>query len=234
MYVLNAGTPNNVSGFFLDFSGRLHSIPGATRPLSADQVTPAQVELTRDARALIVTEKDTNSIDTFRVSAFGRLDAPIVQASAGTTPFGFEFTHRGDHLIVSEAGSGSMSSYAVSRRSGVSLISGPVSNTQAAPCWVVVTNDDRFTYVANAGSESISSYRIDRSGAIELLDARAGEVGEGSAPIDMALDATGRHLFDLDRGNASIVSFTVLRDGSLEPLDVIDGLSPFASGMAAY
>jgi 6-phosphogluconolactonase (cycloisomerase 2 family) len=232
-YVLNAGTPANVTGFFLSPRGKFQPIAGATRGLSGDAVGPAQVELTPDARALVVTEKATSLIDTFRVSVFGRLDAPTVQASAGTTPFGFEFTRSGD-LIVSEAATASMSSYDVSPRSGVDLISGPIPDRQAAPCWVAISHDDRFAYTANAGSASISSYTVDRSGAIALLSARAGELATGAKPLDMALDTRGKYLYALDRGNAAIASFTVQHDGSLDPLDAVDGLSSFTTGLAAY
>jgi 6-phosphogluconolactonase len=114
------------------------------------------------------------------------------------------------------------------------LISGPISDTQAAPCWVVVGRDDRHAYVANAGSASISSYAIARSGEIALENARAGELGEGGRPLDMALDAAGRYLYALDRGNLSVASFEVARDGSLEPLFAAGELTAFASGLAAY
>jgi 6-phosphogluconolactonase (cycloisomerase 2 family) len=232
-YVLNAGTPANVTGFFLSPRGMFQPIAGGTRGLSGDAVGPAQVELTPDARALVVTEKATSLIDTFRVSVFGRLDAPIAQASAGTTPFGFEFTRSGD-LIVSEAATASMSSYDVSPRSGVNLISGPIPDTQAAPCWVAISHDDRFAYTANAGSASISSYTVDGSGAIALLFARAGELATGAKPLDMALDTHGKYLYALDRGNTAIASFTVQHDGSLDPLDAVDGLTSFTTGLAAY
>jgi 6-phosphogluconolactonase (cycloisomerase 2 family) len=135
---------------------------------------------------------------------------------------------------VSEAATASMSSYDVSPRHGVALISGPIPDTQAAPCWVAVSHDDRFAYTANAGSASISSYSVDGSGAIALLDARAGELASGAKPLDMALDARGSYLYALDRGNAAIASFTVEHGGSLEPLDAVDGLPAFATGVAAY
>jgi 6-phosphogluconolactonase len=233
VYVLNAGAPANVTGFSVGLRGMLEPIHGATRPLSADIVGPAQVELTPDARALVVTEKATSLIDTFRVTAFGRIDAPVVQASAGKTPFGFEFTHDGD-LIVSEAATASMSSYEVRPRTGVSAISSVVPDTQAAPCWVAISHDDRYAYTANAGSASISSYTISRAGAIALKNARAGELAEGSKPLDMALEAGGEYLYALDANHAAIASFTLERDGSLEPLDVIEGLPKTIAGAAAY
>jgi 6-phosphogluconolactonase (cycloisomerase 2 family) len=232
VYVVHAGGTNNVAGFALDRRGRLYSLRGSNRPLSANSVGPAQVALSPDARELVVTEKSTSKIDVFRVGAFGGLESAIVGAAAGTTPFGFEFTSHGD-IVVSEAATTSASSYAVTR-DGIELLSGPISDTQAAPCWVVVSRDDRHAYVANAGSASISSYAVGRSGEIALENARAGVLDEGARPLDMALDARGHYLYVLDRGNLEVASFAVARDGSLEPLEVAGELTAFATGLAAY
>jgi 6-phosphogluconolactonase len=49
-----------------------------------------------------VTEKATNLIDTYFVDQNGVASAPLVNASAGETPFGFAFS-RDRHLIISEA-----------------------------------------------------------------------------------------------------------------------------------
>src|SRR5262249_13306259 len=154
VYVVHAGGTNNVAGFALDGRGRLRALADANQPLSADSVGPAQVALSPDARELVVTEKGTSKIDLFRVGAFGRLDAVIATDAARRTPFGFDFTSRGD-IVVSEAATTSASSYRVNRQ-GIALITGPLSDTQAAPCWVAVGRDDRHAYVANAGSASVS------------------------------------------------------------------------------
>ena len=63
---------------------------------------------------LVVTEKDTNLIDTYEVDPdTGLASGPNPQASAGATPFGFAFDKRG-HLIVSEAFGGAADQSAVS------------------------------------------------------------------------------------------------------------------------
>ena len=51
VYVLNGGTPNNVSGFHLSDAGELTPIANSTRPLSGDAVSPAQVGFSRTARS---------------------------------------------------------------------------------------------------------------------------------------------------------------------------------------
>jgi 6-phosphogluconolactonase (cycloisomerase 2 family) len=230
VYVVNA-TGNNVSGFYLSGRGKLEPISGATRPLSAANAGPGQVELSEDGRKLVVTEKTTSVIDVFDVSAFGRLSAPSVVTSAGKTPFGFEFTQRGD-LVVSEA-SGSLSSYDFSRHDGLDVISAAVSDTQAAPCWVAISADDRFAYTANANSASISSYAIARGGQLQLTAARAGELTGSGAPLDLAIGRGGRMLFVLDRGNTSITGFSIESDGTLARSASASGLPAFTTGLVA-
>jgi 6-phosphogluconolactonase len=233
VYVVHAGGVNDVVGFYLDARGRLHRLFGATRPLSADSVGPAQIELTPDARQLVVTEKATSKLDVFEVSAFGRLGPAAVVSSAGKTPFGFEFTQRGT-LIVSEAASASLSSYGLSRRDGLDVISAAVPDTQAAPCWVAISNDDHYAFTANAGSASISSYQVTPAGQITLKQARAAEVGTGGTPLDLAFDRRGDYLYVLDRGHTRVAAFSLAADGTLSPLMAAGMLPPFSTGLAAY
>jgi 6-phosphogluconolactonase len=233
VYVLNAGGSNNVAGFSLDRRGKLTPISGGTRALSGENPGPAQVELSPDGQLLVVAEKTANKLEVFRVNAFGRLDAAQVNSSAGMTPFGFEFTRRGT-LIVSEAASASLSSYAFGQHGELEVLSGAVPDTQMAPCWVAISGDDRYAFTANAGSASISSYAIARGGQIQLTNARAGELGEGGRPLDLALGQGGRTLYALDRGHGAVVPFTLERAGALQPLTAASGLTPFASGLAAY
>jgi 6-phosphogluconolactonase len=231
VYVVHAGS-SDVTGFHLDERGRLDAIAGSHRALSRDNAGPAQLELTRDARTLVVTEKTSNVISSFAVDAYGKLSPARANASAGVTPFGFELTSR-DLLVVSEAASGSMSSYR-SGPEGLSVVSAAVSDTQKAPCWVAITPDDRVAFTANAGSASISSYTISSSGSLCLQDARAGELGEGGTPLDLALARGGSYLFALDRGHARIASFALAGDGALQPIGTSAGELPaFTTGLVA-
>jgi len=187
LYVLNAGGSGNITGFRISRSGDLTPIPGSTQPLSGAGVGPAQVEFNPWGNVLVVTEKGTNLINTYPVGSDGVAGPPITQPSAGDTPFGFEFDKRG-HLIVSDAfgggpNAGAMSSYNVSG-SGVSLITGPVANTQTAPCWVVVTKNGKFTYTSNTGTNNISGYKIGHNGSITLFNDGGNTASTGAGPID--------------------------------------------------
>src|SRR5918994_1288450 len=56
-YVLNAGVPNNVSGFAVDANGNLTPTPASVRPLSAASTAPAQVGFSDDGATVVVSER---------------------------------------------------------------------------------------------------------------------------------------------------------------------------------
>lgn len=237
LYVLNAGPPANITGFTIALHG-LSMIDDSTRPLSGAMVGPAEVQFSPYGHLLVVTEKMTNKIDTYTVGNDGRADGPMVQDSAGITPFGFAFDRRGQ-LIVSEAFGGmpnqsAASSYHASADGSISVISPSVPTHQTAACWVVITDNGQYAYTSNTGSGSISGYRVAHDGSLSLLDddGITGFTGEGSAPIDMGLSAGSRYLYVLASGLHNIDAFRVNPDGSLSTVDDAGNLPPSAAGLA--
>lgn len=239
VYVLNAQGAGNVTGF-RNVKGELQAIPGAVQGLSTTSgANPAQVGFSTDGDALVVTEKGTNKLTTYRVNQHGLISAPLVTASAGQTPFGFAFDRR-DHLIVSEAFGGAADASALSSYrfqdwapAKPIVMSASVRTTQTAACWVAVTPNGKYAYTTNAGSGSISSYRIGRDGQIALTAAVAGNVGAGSTPIDVSVSASGHQLYVLNAGTSSIGSYTVGHDGGLTGYGLVGGLPKGTAGLAA-
>ena len=238
LYVLNEGGAPNITGFTVSDKGELTPLAGSARPLAGGSVAdPAEVRFSPDGTLLVVTEKDTNIIDTYTVGADGLASGPVANPSNGVTPFGFEFDKRG-HLVVSEAFGGApnasaVSSYAASPGGALSVVSGSVPNFQTASCWVVITNSGRYAYVSNTGSGTVSSYRIGDDGALALLEAVAADTGAGSAPIDMALNNSSHYLYVLAAGLQAVAAFRVESDGGLTPIEVEGGLPFGAQGIAA-
>ncbi|MBC8728054.1 lactonase family protein [Paraburkholderia sp. UCT2] len=230
-YVLNAGGTPNINGFIVDALGkRLVPLPGSQRPLAGgNSAQPAQVKFAPEGNELLVTEKGTQLIDTYYVGFTGYASkTPTPHASNGVTPFGFSITTRG-YAIVSEAGSGSVSSYEVEDSKHLTSISAAIPLGQSAPCWLVTTGDGRFAYTANAGSDSISSLRITADGTVRLLNPTAGTL---SAPLDMALSGHSKFLY-VREGNGAVGGFRVMPDGTLEPVGSVTGVPPGAQGIAA-
>ena len=239
VYVLNNGdatTPANITGFRI-WHGQLFSLPGSSRPLSADAPGPAQIEFSPDGRQLVVTEKATNRILTYRVGFFGYASGPRIQLSAGQTPFGFAFANR-RHLIVSEAFGGApdasvLSSYELGFDGTVTPISPNVATTETAACWVVVTENGRYAYTTNTGSASVSGYAVGNDGSLSLLDADGKTANTGAGPIDAALSQGSRFLYVLASGAHQIDRFRVNGDGSLSALGAVGGLPASSVGLAA-
>jgi 6-phosphogluconolactonase (cycloisomerase 2 family) len=190
LYVLNRGS-DNINGFHVSDDGKLTYIEGSTQPLSSQAVDAPQVSITPDGAWVLVTEKATNIVGTFKIKADGSIAAGKFNSSAGPTPFGFDFA-RG-FMIVSNAaggaaGAGSATSNVIENDGSVKAVNGAVANQQGAPCWVATTKYGRFAFVSNTGSNSVSSYYVASWGAIFLIDAAAGTTDMSPADIVVAPD----------------------------------------------
>jgi DNA-binding beta-propeller fold protein YncE len=235
-YVLNQGsatTAPNVTGFVID-PVRNRLVPlGVQSPLAGGNLAnPAEVHFSASGDVLIVTEKGTNLIDTYRVGYRGELSQPASIASSGSTPFGFSVT-RDDVLVVSDAASGAATSYAIGRTGALAPISGPVSNGgEAAPCWLVTTRDGHYAYEANAGSSTISSFAVSSGGTLTLINDAAAAVGGGL--LDLAFDRDGRFLYIRD-GSGTVAAYRTHADGSLTAVGTLPSgsLPTGAQGIAA-
>jgi|SRR5690242_9445116 len=230
-FVLNGGGTANVQGFQLTAAGSLIPLPGALAALSG--AAPAQVSFNDRGTALVVTGKDSNTLETFQLDG-DRIGGHTVTASAGATPFGFAFAHR-DRVIVSEAfggapGQSAVSSYQLDRDGKLALITASLGTTQTAACWVVVTRDGRLAFAANTGSSSISSYAIGEEGQLVLLQATAGQTPPGTAAIDLALSGNGRFLYALASGTLNAFGVS---GGVLTPVSTLFGLPASSVGLAA-
>jgi 6-phosphogluconolactonase (cycloisomerase 2 family) len=234
LYVLNAGNSGNISGFRIEPDGSLSPLAGSTQPLSNGGAGaapgPAQIAFSSDGSALVVTEKASNRIVTYEV-VDGLAEPPVAHPSAGVTPFGFAFD-RQNHAIVSEAASGSVSSYEI-ESDDFNVISPAVVNGQAAACWIAISKNGTFAYTTNAASGSISSYQIGEDGSLTLLNATAGLTGAGSSPVDMALSNNGQVLYALAGGAHTIHLFHISADGSLAPAGTVS-VPTGVVGLAAH
>lgn len=113
------------------------------------------------------------------------------------------------------------------------LITGSLTNGQAASCWAIATSDGRYAYTMNTGSGTISSYAISSEGFLGLLDPTAAVTGSGSAPTDPALSGDSKFLYVRDPGLNAVDGFRVEADGSLTPVGTTPGVPTGGQGLAA-
>jgi len=227
LYVLNAGTSPNITGFSFGHRGHLIPLNDSTRFLESGGF--AQVGFDPQGEKLVVTDKPGNRILVFSVTRDGTPSmTPAISPSNGLTPFAFVFDQRG-HLLVSEAGGGAVTSYKILDSGTLQVISPSVANGQTATCWIVATGRNVFT--ANPGSKTISAYTLRiGSGKIALRNAAA---GAANTPLDSGITGDGRFLYALDPGNGNVHIWKIKNDGSLTDRgEVTGGLAVFAQGLA--
>ncbi len=233
LYVLNAGgavsadDEDSIAGFAVRH-GLLRPLAGSVKPLSARTTGPAQIAFSPSGEALVVTEKNTNTITAFALDEGLPIDSAF-EPSVGKTPFGFEFSPDG-FLIVSEAargaaGAGTVSSYSFDDEDGtLDVISGSVPSKQSAPCWIAVTENGAYAYTTNTASNSVTGYKIDRKGKLTRLNNDGVTAKSGNAPTDMTYIGNSV-LFVMNRNDGSVGSYVIGRGGDLSAIEVVGGLN---------
>ena len=213
VYVLNALNGGDVQGFKV-IGTLLAPLPGSRRALGLDPTetpqftsTPGQVAFTPDGSQLVVTTKNNgNDIDVFGVGPVGWLSAhPTVNSEPGTVPFAITFDQSG-HLVIAEAGTNALATFALSRNGTASLLNA-AGTGQAATCWV--TPAGAYLFADNAGSADVSGFTSSAQGALTLL----GQTATDPGTVDAA--AAAGFLYVQTGGNGIVDEFAVGTGGSL-------------------
>jgi 6-phosphogluconolactonase (cycloisomerase 2 family) len=211
VYVLNAGGSGSVSGFYI-FGRYVVPIPGSNR-----------------SELLVATKGASNSIDVFQVGPFAYLSTtPTVNADDTNVPFAFATTPSGQ-LVVAEAAHSTLHTFAFGADGTLTSLSAPVSDGQAAFCWV--TAAEGFYYVANFGSNNLSSYTVTADGTPSLVAGVAATTDAG--PIDETVSANGKYLYTEAANAGAVDEFQINSDGSLSPIGSVPGLGAGIEGIAA-
>lgn len=237
LYVLNAGS-DSIAGFRIGRHGKLSPLSNSVRSLSGVGTSPAQISFTPWGDTLVVTEKATQTITTFKVDGDGLPGPALANPSVGATPFGFAFDRFG-HLLVTEAAGGapdasSVSSYNLEEDGSLAVLDPSVPTTESAACWLATSHSGRLAFTTNTGSSSISALKVNHAGELTLLDPDgvAASTGAGSSPIDLALARNGRLMYALSASTGEISVFFVSGSSKLRPLQGSSGLPTSATGMA--
>lgn len=239
-------TGGNITGFHISNDGRLKQIRGSTLPLSAtEDVSPAKIQFSPDGNFVVVTEKNKNAIDVYKINSDGLAEGPIVYNSVGKTPFGFSFDHRG-RLLVAETFDGvpnasTVSLYGLNENGGIRILDPSVSSLQTGGGRTVVTKDGKLAFVSNTKSNTITAFEILDDGIKLIHDSGiAAETGINSLPTDLALSQDSHFLYVLNAGRGTIGVYLVEVNGDLRPLIDSSGLSGYLpayagiQGLAAY
>lgn len=233
--VLNTGQPG-LASFRVHAEG-IERVEGGDQTLDPSDADPAQVAFSPDGSMVVITQRGTDSIVTYEVTADGTFGTSSEIASEGPTPYGFAFTSGGT-LVVTEAfgaekGAAAASSYAIDDGSLVTRTSS-VGNGRSEICWAVITPDDRFAFTTNFADGAVSRYAIASDGSLSLEDATAGISVDGMSGLrDEALSGDGRFLYAIDADSGRIYGWSVDAEGSLEPVGSWQELPATVAGLTA-
>jgi 6-phosphogluconolactonase len=233
--VLNTGEPD-LASFRLDAEG-IEAVGGGDQALEAGDADPAQVAFSPGGSMVVITQRGTDSIVTYEVTAEGTFGASSEVASEGPTPYGFAFTSGGT-LVVTEAfgaqkGAAAASSYALVEGSLVAR-SSSMGNGRSEICWAVITPDDRFAFTTNFADGAVSRFAIGSDGSLSLEDATAGISEDGMPGLrDEDITSDGRFLYAIDADGGRMWGWSVDAEGALEPVGTWDELPETVAGLAA-
>jgi 6-phosphogluconolactonase len=202
LYVLNQ-LSGNITGFHFAHNGVLTPIAGSTQSLATPGPSgvAAQIGFDASGRTLTVTERGTNLIDTFVLNNWVPGPA-IMHPSAAPVPFGFAYDALGQ-LVVSDALSqktGAASSYVQTAGGGLAPVTASLNTSGGAPCWVVITPDNRYAFITNTTTKTIARYGIAANGALTFLGLTPTlntPPGPFQFPTDEGITKDGKYLYVL-------------------------------------
>jgi 6-phosphogluconolactonase len=230
VYVLNTGGSSSVVGFRVSDDGKLHPIPHSLSFLSTNTSGAASLAFSPNGQFLLVTERETNSIDVFSVQRNGTLSPIVTNPSAGPGVFALSFAPNGAALAVETGPAGgqnasAISSYSVASNGTLTPISTSVPTLGAATCWNAVTPNGRWVYTSNAGTSTISGFTIGSNGALTALPGTVvGTNPSGATNLDIAITSDGKFLYSLDGEIGKISIFGIQSDGTLTNLGTTGAL----------
>jgi 6-phosphogluconolactonase len=211
--VLNAGGTANVAGFRASPAG-LTPIAGGSQPLSATASSPEDVAISPGDQRVVVTEKVSDTIDTFAVGRGGALAPAVTSPSDPPLSFAEVFTPSGQLLVADDGANdtSAVSPYRIAQDGVLNATQPAVSDGQTAACWIALDrNGDVF--VDNAGSGTIGSYQVSPSGQLTFL--RNTSAGTGAGPLDNAVSSDGHNLYVLVGNQDELAEFSVGPDAQL-------------------
>ncbi|AXC11842.1 hypothetical protein ACPOL_2522 [Acidisarcina polymorpha] len=230
VYVLDGAGQGTVVGFSVDEAGRLHAITDASAFLSATSAGGSSISITPDGQFLVVTERLTNDIDTFRIFSDGTLGPINTIASPVPGVFSARFDPQGQ-LILSATGpagaanASTISSFSVKSNGALTAVTESLPTFGNANCWNAVTPDGKFAYVSNAGSSTISAFSISKTGVLKPVGSTVvATQPEGTTNLDITVSGDGKYLYTLDSMVGSVSVFAINADGTLTSQGEISGL----------
>jgi 6-phosphogluconolactonase (cycloisomerase 2 family) len=186
-----------------------------------------------------------DSFEVFRPSRAGVLRAMPQLISVPQEPYAFAFTSRNEMLVANANNNAPLASTTSSYRldpSGRFTRVAAQPTSQTAGCWIAITDDDRFAFVANGGAPTVVPYAISPGGGFRnlspgliMISGLGGDVALSSGSAFLYVlnpDPSGILAFDRN-AHADVDVFRVGKDGRTTRLGTFGRLPFSSSGLVA-
>ncbi len=183
------------------------------------------ISLTANKNLLYVLNAGSSTITGFKIDGNGRVESidGSTQSLLGTAPAQVAFSPNGSELVVTEKGTRTLDTFAVSGGVAQPGVSSPSAG--ATPFGFAFDGLGRAFVSEAAGSAS--SYAIDASGAHLISGAVATHQG---APCWLVVTTDGRYAYTANAGGATISGFSIAANGALTLLDPSGATAALGSG----
>ena len=189
--------------------------------------------MSHDSIYVQTNEAGRNRVIAFRRAADGSLEGMESHETGGagdgvphlTSQGSVLISGDGRRLLVTNAGSGDVSVFAVSDGRLELLATVP---TGAAP--KSVAEHDGLVYVVNTGEPSLAGFRL--GDGLERIEGSKRDLPAGSDPAQVGFTPDGSAVVVTDRGTDSIALYPVARDGTLGEPQVQPSSGPTPYGFA--
>jgi 6-phosphogluconolactonase (cycloisomerase 2 family) len=154
---------------------------------------------------------DANTIETLRVGSNGSLTALGAVGASVTPPLVLGLAqHPFANIIYSGLTGANEVGVFTYDSAGTVTFRGPVADQGMAACWLVVSADGKYLYVANSASDDVGVYSLSdplhpvQIQELSLAGPRQlpGASGNQTVDFQMALDPTGRFLYVVNHETA--------------------------------
>jgi hypothetical protein len=131
-----------------------------------------------------------------------------VKNPAAPVPFAFVFDSAG-RLVLNFAGSSSLETFTVNADGTITPVSAPVSDGQAAACWITPAHG--YDYVSNTGSNDVSQFQVNGDGTVVLVN----PIAAGNIPGATDSRSAGDSLYVQSGLSSSVYVFGIGTGGAL-------------------
>jgi 6-phosphogluconolactonase len=204
LYVLNsAANSASIQGYTVSSSCKLRRLAHSHRPTTSQTSVPAAIKFDVHGRVLAVSERMSNDIDIFPVNKAGVAKAPVVTPSNGPTPYGLDWSNRGDilsvsveHLPLPDVGNSNVETFRLEANHKLKMLATAAS--PGAACWNVFTQNGKFLYVTNPaaqrlGGHDVVVFKVGKNGSLTAIDRQDATYNS----LDDALSNSGSFLYVL-------------------------------------